>query len=814
MSETRPIGEQLRFNSTKTGTHILDAYLEAAERGTRTLADILSDLWNPTTGAFRNDLLQFRTIPDGTFQQRVGDYANANDGWVPVTDTFIFRNRGAYANATSYERLDLVTQAGSLYVCNIKHTSAVADVTLNTNFTLLIAAGGGGVPASRTISAGTGLTGGGDLSTNRTLTFDTTFGDGRYSLTSHSHANATTSIAGFLSAADKTKLDGIAAGAQVNVPTNLSYTASTRVLASSTGSSATLPIATTSDPGLFSAADKTKLDGVATGATANATDAALRDRATHTGTQSAATITGLATIAASGLATDLSGVLADGTLPFRLRANSFAILDWNSATDTGFYNSGRGIDGVTNTPDGGSGNIYWHGRVMRFSAVWVVQELTDIEGTSTTRGTTWRRFMQAGSWGAWHRINLAQWESDARYAALAGLNTQTFSVAAATLADHAMSRAAGDARYAALAGLNTQTFSVAAASANDHAVSRSAGDTRYARLIGATFTSSGAALTNNINTNAATRGMWGVTTGANQRWLMGKDASAEGGANAGGNWSLERYNDAGTFLGTSIYARRSDGMVQFEVAPQVVNNVIFHAGNHTSIPAATTSVAGLLAAPDKVKLDGMAVTDYQVFTASGTWTKPAGIPANAVVIVEMWGAGGGGMQHPTSPASGGGGGGYVRFELLASALAATQSVTIGAGGTGGSSPTAGGSTTFAGITANGGAAGLLSSAAGAAGGATSLGETGGSAGSYEFTGPTTVTAPPRIKAGAGGGGSGNNGGTNLQRNGGTSVFGGAGGASTGGTTGVVGSAPGGGGGAGSTTAANGARGEVRVWTMD
>ena len=42
--------------------------------------------------------------------------------------------------------------------------------------------------------------------------------------------------------------------------------------------------------GFMSGSDKSKLDGVATGATANATDAALRDRATHTGTQVAATI--------------------------------------------------------------------------------------------------------------------------------------------------------------------------------------------------------------------------------------------------------------------------------------------------------------------------------------------------------------------------------------------------------------------------------------------------------------------------------------------------------------------------------------------
>jgi hypothetical protein len=41
----------------------------------------------------------------------------------------------------------------------------------------------------------------------------------------------------------------------------------------------------------YSATDKTKLAGIAPGATANSTDAQLRDRATHTGTQSADTLT-------------------------------------------------------------------------------------------------------------------------------------------------------------------------------------------------------------------------------------------------------------------------------------------------------------------------------------------------------------------------------------------------------------------------------------------------------------------------------------------------------------------------------------------
>ncbi len=96
--------------------------------------------------------------------------------------------------------------------------------------------------------------------------------------------------------ADKTKLDGIQAGAQVNVGTNLAQGTRTTTavsVTSSTGTGATLGAATTSLAGVMTAADKTKLDGVATGATANATDAQLRDRSTHTGTQAISTVTGL-----------------------------------------------------------------------------------------------------------------------------------------------------------------------------------------------------------------------------------------------------------------------------------------------------------------------------------------------------------------------------------------------------------------------------------------------------------------------------------------------------------------------------------------
>lgn len=77
-------------------------------------------------------------------------------------------------------------------------------------------------------------------------------------------------------------------------------------------------------PGKYAAADHThallmtteeraKLAGVADGATANAADAALRDRATHTGEQAQSTVTGLVT-ALAGKATTAQGTKADTAL--------------------------------------------------------------------------------------------------------------------------------------------------------------------------------------------------------------------------------------------------------------------------------------------------------------------------------------------------------------------------------------------------------------------------------------------------------------------------------------------------------------------
>lgn len=218
------------------------------------------------------------------------------------------------------------------------------------------------------VSGGTGGTNATNLTATRTATAVTVASD---TGTDATIAASDSSNAGVMSAADKTKLDGVATGATANSSdatllaranhtgtqvaatisdlteavqdtigtsvvagtnvtvtyddvagtttiaasgaggtnaTNLSATTTTTAVTvlSDTGTDAAIAAATSTAAGVMTSADRTKLDGIATGATANATDAQLRDRSTHTGTQAAGTITGLATVATSGSYNDLT----------------------------------------------------------------------------------------------------------------------------------------------------------------------------------------------------------------------------------------------------------------------------------------------------------------------------------------------------------------------------------------------------------------------------------------------------------------------------------------------------------------------------
>lgn len=124
MTETRPTGEQLRFISAATGNHILDTYLEAAEKGGRTLADLLEDIFDSTTGLFRADIFEFRITSSREFQFRIGDFPDTTTGWQSVADNpYLFRARSAWATTTAYATTDIVTYNNSTYYCVTPHTS-------------------------------------------------------------------------------------------------------------------------------------------------------------------------------------------------------------------------------------------------------------------------------------------------------------------------------------------------------------------------------------------------------------------------------------------------------------------------------------------------------------------------------------------------------------------------------------------------------------------------------------------------------------------------------------------------------------------
>ncbi|MDD2569275.1 MAG: hypothetical protein PHQ49_06480 [Clostridia bacterium] len=84
----------------------------------------------------------------------------------------------------------------------------------------------------------------------------------------------------------------------------------------------------------YTAAEKAKLTGIASGATANSADATLFNRSNHTGTQSASTITGLATVATSGSYNDLSN---KPTIPTKTS---------NLVNDSGFIGASSSVFGT------------------------------------------------------------------------------------------------------------------------------------------------------------------------------------------------------------------------------------------------------------------------------------------------------------------------------------------------------------------------------------------------------------------------------------------------------------------------------------
>lgn len=170
-------------------------------------------------------------------QQDVGGSGGGGDVALSSSTPSAVGSAGAPGVGTAASRADHVhahgTQAGGALHAVV--TTSVAGFMSPTDKVKLDGipdgGGSGSIPTTRQIIAGAGLTGGGDLSADRTVNVGAA-ADGSISVTADAvgvgvlatdaqhgargggtqHAVATTGAAGFLSAADKAKLDGIPSG--------------------------------------------------------------------------------------------------------------------------------------------------------------------------------------------------------------------------------------------------------------------------------------------------------------------------------------------------------------------------------------------------------------------------------------------------------------------------------------------------------------------------------------------------------------------------------------------------------------------------
>lgn len=245
---------------------------------------------------------------------------------------------------------------------------------------------------------------------------------------------ATTTADGRMSKEDKAKLDGIATGANNYVhpsthsPSIIAQDASNRFVTDTEKSTwngkASTEVVTTSANGLMSSVDKSKLDGVAVGANAythpathppsiiaqdagnrfvsdtekatwNAKQAALSGDVSghyHSADRAWGNITGKPTTRAGYGITDAApaGFGLGGAV------TSIVGMDCNNIVNTGWY-SGNGLINAPNTD-------WIMIEVIQHSSDWIYQRATYFVSTEGTRAPQFERHKRNGVWGAWEKI--------------------------------------------------------------------------------------------------------------------------------------------------------------------------------------------------------------------------------------------------------------------------------------------------------------------------------------------------------------------------------------------------------------------------
>lgn len=162
--------------------------------------------------------------------------------------------------------------------------------------------------------------------------------------------------------------------------------------------------------GLYPDADRTKLAGIATGATVNATDAQLRNRSTHTGTQAVETITGLGGAAVRAAQTSPTDTTAGALMAVGAFGLGGGMRVTGSAPDslTGPFNGGcfAGLpnsEAWSNNPYGGTNSNWWKIISCRMGAENYALQLAQPYG-GQNHGTLFVRSIEGGTLTPWRLL--------------------------------------------------------------------------------------------------------------------------------------------------------------------------------------------------------------------------------------------------------------------------------------------------------------------------------------------------------------------------------------------------------------------------
>lgn len=226
-----------------------------------------------------------------------------------------------------------------------------------------------------------------------------------------------------------------------------------------------------------------------------------------------------------------------------------------------------------------------------------------------------------------------------------------------------------------------------------------------------------------INTTAGTAATNATTALANAATALSTANTANTAATTASSAAATAQATA-----TSALAAATDPIIFTDLAASIIaSQAEAEAGSATNVLMNPLRVAQAIAALASSTAAGR-LLGYQIFTASGTYTKATNNPSFIIAELIGGGGGGGGCDSNTGAAAAGGGGGaggFCRKKILASALSASETVTVGAGGAGGLGPTG---------------------PNGSAGGTSSLGAhcsaSGGAGGHGTGTSTTTVTMTP------------------------------------------------------------------------